>query len=107
MATIFLEEPPKVMAPRKLTEDDAVAIWLARFLRVRPKDLIRRYQCDPRRLYEIWDESRFSGSRTKALKVLKERYPGLDGRFDPGPHQRHARANDPRQMQLFPDDDGV
>lgn len=103
MARAFLTEPPAILPPRKLGEDDAIAIWLARFLRVRPKDLVRRYQCDPRRLYEIWEEARFPGTRAKALEVLRERYPGLEGRIDPGPHQRHVKAADPRQMDLFPE----
>ena len=73
MATGFLVEPPPAIARRPLTEADAIDIWMARFLRVRPKDLIRRYGCDPRRLYEIWEETRFPGSRTAALALLAER----------------------------------
>ena len=88
MAIAFLVAPPPVAARRPLTDADAVDIWIARWLRVRPKDLVRRYGCDPRGLYEIWEETRFSGSRAKALLVLSERFPGIEGRFDPGPHRR-------------------
>jgi hypothetical protein len=102
MATAFLTEPPPILARRPLTEDDAVDIWIARWLRVRPKDLVRRYQCDPRRLYEIWEETRFPGSRSKALAVLRQRYPYLEARIDPGAHRRISNAPDPRQMHLFP-----
>lgn len=101
MATAFLQEPPPVVAWRPLTEADAVDIWIARFLRVRPKDLVRRYACDPRRLYEIWEETRFAGTRAQALALLKQRYPGVEGRFDPGPHRRISNEADPRQMSLF------
>lgn len=101
MATGFLVEPPPAIARRPLTEADAIDIWMARFLRVRPKDLIRRYGCDPRRRYEIWEETRFPGSRTAALALLAERYPGVAGRFDPGPHRRFSNEPDPRQMSLF------
>jgi hypothetical protein len=87
---------------RPLTEDDAVDIWIARWLRVRPKDLVHRYQCDPRRLYEIWEETRFPGARTKALALLRERYPYLENRFDPGAHRRISNQPDPRQLHLFP-----
>lgn len=87
---------------RPLTADDAVDIWIARWLRVRPKDLVRRYQCDPRRLYEIWEETRFSGSRSQALALLRERYPYLVARIDPGAHRRISNAPDPRQIDLFP-----
>lgn len=101
MTTAFLQEPPTVVARRPLTEADAVDIWVARFLRVRPKDLVRRYACDPRRLYEIWEEARFAGTRAQALALLTERHPGAVGRFDPGPHRRISNEADPRQMSLF------
>jgi hypothetical protein len=86
---------------RPLTEDDAVDIWIARWLRVRPKELVRRYQCDPRRLYEIWEETRFPGARGKALVLLRARYPYLETRIDPGPHRRISLQPDPRQLHLF------
>ena len=103
MATAFLETPPPVLARRPLTEDDAVNIWIARWLKIRPKDLVRRYACDPRRLYEIWEETRFPGTRTRALKLLTERYPGVEARIDPGPHRRISNEPDPRQLMLFPE----
>ena len=101
MATAFLVSPPPAAERRPLTEADAVDIWIARWLRVRPKEMVRRYQCDPRRLYEIWEETRFAGSRGKALVELAARYPGIEGRFDPGPHRRISSEADPRQMSLF------
>ena len=103
MATIFLECPPPTVARRPLTEDDAVAIWIARWLKIRPKDLVRRYACDPRRLYEIWEETRFPGSRGKALVLMRTRYPSLEARIDPGPHRRISNEPDPRQLTLFPE----
>ena len=103
MPTIFLDSPPPTIARRPLSEDDAVAIWLARWLKIRPKDLVRRYACDPRRLYEIWEETKFPGSRAKALALMQARYPSLDDRIDPGPHRRISKAPDPRQMTLFPE----
>ncbi len=103
MATVFLDSPPTAITRRPLTEDDAVDIWIARWLRVRPKELVRRYACDPRRLYEIWEEIRFPGTRTRALKLLAERYPGVEARIDPGPHRRISNEADPRQLMLFPE----
>ena len=70
MATAFLTSPPPPVARRPLTEDDAVNIWIARWLRVRQKDLVKRYACDPRRLSEVWEESRIPGSRKKALELF-------------------------------------
>ena len=57
---------------RPLTETDAVDIWIARWLRIRRKDLLIRYGCDPRRLYEIWEEARFPGARAQAEERSRE-----------------------------------
>jgi hypothetical protein len=87
---------------RRLTEADAVDIWIARWLRIRRKDLIDRYGCDPRRLYEIWEGNRFTGSREKALAVFAERHPGLAGQIDLGLHRRIPRAAPTDgQLELF------
>jgi hypothetical protein len=79
-----------------------VDIWIARWLRIRRKDLVARYGCDPRRLYEIWEGARFPGSREKALAVLAEQHPGVAARIDIGLHRRIPRS--PRldgQLDLF------
>lgn len=86
---------------RRLTETDAVDIWIARWLRIRRVDLIRRYGCDPRRLYEIWEERRFAGSRAKALALFSVRYPTLLDRVDCGPHRRISQTPDPGQLSFF------
>jgi len=75
---------------------------MARWLRIRRKDLIERYGCDPRRLYEIWEGTRFPGSRDKALALLAEQHPGLAGRIDPGLHRRIPRSPALEgQLELF------
>jgi hypothetical protein len=90
------------MPPRRLSEKDAVDIWIARWLGIRLKDLVARYGCDPRRLYEIWWEERFVGSRQKALVVFAERHPALTDRIDFSRRQRFARPGPhPSQMTLF------
>jgi hypothetical protein len=95
--------PPPAIARRPLSEDDAVDIWIARWLRIRPADLVRRYACDPRRLYEIWEEARFPGSRSRALDEFNRRFPGLELRIHPGPHRRIPMAPHPAQLSLFPE----
>lgn len=87
--------------PRPLTEADAVDIWIARWLRVRRADLLARYRCDPRRLYEVWQEERFAGSRAKAIEIFQARYPGLVDRIDYGRHRRISRTVHPDQLSLF------
>lgn len=106
MVTAFLSSPPSAVSRRPLSEDDAINIWIARWLRVRPKELVRRYGCDPRRLYEIWEEVRFPGSRKKALEVFRARYPGQQDRIDPGTHRRFSKSPHPDQLGLFEDAEG-
>jgi hypothetical protein len=86
---------------RPLTEADAVDIWIARWLKIRRRDLVRRYGCDPRRLYEIWEGQRFQDARAKALELFSARYPFLLDRVDFGPHRRIARQPHPDQLTLF------
>ena len=101
---------PPVPAPaqRRLCEADAIDIWIARWLRIRRKDLLARYACDPRRLYEIWEQKRFIGSRDKALELFRERHPTLVDRVDYGPHRRIPRGV-PADLQpsLFDNQDGA
>lgn len=91
--------PPRPRGP--ITDADAIDIWIARWVRVRPSELVRRYQCDPRRLYEIWEGVKFPGSRERALEIFARRYPSLGGRFDPGQHRRVPVKPGPDQMSLF------
>ena len=97
MAVAFLETVPQPLARQPLTEADAVAIWIARWLRIRRKDLVRRYGCDPRRLYEIWEGERFPDARAKALELFEARYPepARPGRFRPPPAARPGAPSGP------------
>jgi len=101
MMTDRLELPKSASPRRVLGEKDAIDIWLARWLRVPRKVLVARYGCDPRRLYEIWEERRFIGSRAKALVALGETYPALVERIDAGTHRRIPRTVHPDQLALF------
>lgn len=94
--------PPR--ASGRLNTDDAIDIWIARWLRVRVKDLVTRYECDPRRLYEIWAEDKFIGSRDRARQRFLEQHPQLADRVDFGTHQTIHRGIDPdSQPGLFDD----
>lgn len=87
---------------KPLTEKDAIDIWIARWLRLPRQELRRRYQCDPRRIYDIWMERRFVGSRAKALEEFRARFPALIDRIDPSPHRPLPRAGaGDAQMALF------
>ena len=106
MVPAFFEETPKPRpALRALSESDAVDIWIARWLRVRRKDLITRYGCDPRRLYEIWEGKKHPASRKKALERFQSEYPSLMDRVDFGRHKSLPRSPDnPDQLFLFAED---
>lgn len=101
LQTMSQASPDPPTHPRRLTEADAVDIWIARWLRIRRVDLVRRYHCDPRRLYEIWEERRFAGSREAALQLFTVRYPTLVGRTHYGAHRRISRECDPNQLSFF------
>ena len=101
MPILFVPSPPASVQKRPLTEDDAVDIWIARWLRVGPKELTRRYGCDPRRLYEIWEGVKFPGSRERAWKRFERRFPGLVQRTDFGRHRTISRKAGADQLSLF------
>ncbi len=101
MASAFLLPPPPPRPPRALTERDAVDIWIARWLRIRVKDLLVRYGCDPRRIYEVWEETRFPGTRATARELFLAQYPALADRVDFGPHRRVSHAVPEGQLALF------
>ena len=95
------ESPPRRV---RLTERDAVELWIARWLRIQRKDLIRRYNCDPRRIYEIWQGKKFPASRERAMAEFRARHPEFGERIDFGNHRvipRTAARDD--QLVLFDD----
>lgn len=92
---------PRALNARPLTEKDAIDIWIARWLRVRQKDLLHRYHCDSRRLYEIWWGERFPGSRKKAAEQFQLRHPGQADRTDFGYRRIPRGPTNPQQSDLF------
>jgi hypothetical protein len=87
---------------RVLTEADAVEIWIGRWLRIRPIDLARQLRCEADQFYPIWWGKAFPGSRARAEKAFRERFPNaVDSttfsyrKIPVGPHA------DPRQGSLF------
>lgn len=102
MIALEASDVSRVGVPRgALTENDAVDIWIARWLRIRRKDLIARYGCDSRRLYEIWWGERFPASREKAAALFQERYPGRTDRTLFGYRRISRKAVEGRQLELF------
>jgi hypothetical protein len=81
--------------PKRLTEADAIDIWIARWLRLRRKDILARYGCDSRRIYEVWEGTRHPASRKKAEAVFAARFPSLLDRVDFSHHRRISRVLPP------------
>ena len=78
-------------------------ITFPRVVRVRRKDLMARYGCDPRQLYAIWWGEKFPGSREKAEVAFRTRHPGLVDRVSFG-YRRIPRGSvkEPEgQLSLF------
>jgi hypothetical protein len=101
LASQISQSSERRVGRRVLTEADAIDIWIARWLRVRCKDIVRRYNCDSRRLYEIWWGTKFPASREKAMQLFAERYPGLSDRVHFG-YRRIPRAlPGDGQLELF------
>jgi hypothetical protein len=103
-SVLALDQLPSVgqsTARRILTEADAIEIWIARWLRVRRKDLVARYGCDSRRLYEIWWGDRFPASREKAMQLFEARYPGLRDRVHFGYRRIPRKVEAEGQLSLF------
>lgn len=86
---------------RRLTETDAVEIWIARWLRLPRIELLRRYDCDPRRIYEVWSGERFPAAKDRAWALFVARYPELVDRVDTGNHRTLHRAAGEGQLPLF------
>lgn len=86
---------------RALREADAVEIWIARWLRVPVKNLVARYGCHSRRLYEVWWGERFPTSRARAEAEFRRRYPALANRTSYGYRRIPTRVGAAGQMALF------
>ncbi|MEM1307651.1 MAG: hypothetical protein AAGG99_09005 [Pseudomonadota bacterium] len=103
--TLFsVPNPPTAAATRKvrLSEADAIDVWIARWLHVRRKDILARYGCDSRRLYEIWTGEKHPAAKAKARAKLLATHPELADRIDFGDHRIIPRGPDPeRQLALF------
>ena len=97
------------MTKRKLTYENAIDIWLRRWLGHERHAIIRDFDQNPIRIYEIWQEEAFPGSREDAEITFRTRHPDLAKTVDFSPHKKtrklvSRRSADPqedRQGQLF------
>jgi len=97
------------MTDRKLNYEDAVEIWIRRWLGEERHAIIRAFDQNPMRVYEIWQEETFIGSREDAEVTFRTRYSQLAGTTDFSPHKKARRlvalkvadTDDDRQGRLF------
>jgi hypothetical protein len=73
------------MAKRKLTYEDSIDIWIRFWLRHERHEIVREYEQNPMRVYEIWWEEKFVGSREDAEITFRTRYPDISRRTDFSP----------------------
>jgi len=97
------------MTKRKLTRDDAIDIWIRRWLKHERHQIIRDFDQNPMRIYEVWQEETFKGSREDAEIVFRTNYPHLVSQTDFAPHKKTRKlvgrvastVAEPRQRRLF------
>ncbi|MEL6748168.1 MAG: hypothetical protein AAGF32_00085 [Pseudomonadota bacterium] len=86
---------------RRLTFNDAVVIWIGRWLGVSTQRLARRYDVDRRRLYEVWTFARHPRAWDEARRLYGRLYPERVGRTDFGEHRRTGKWAIPGQLDMF------
>ena len=97
------------MAKRKLTYDDAIEIWIRRWLGEERVSIALEFEQNSYRVYEVWEEEAFAGSREDAEITFRTRYPALAKNVDFSPHKKTRRlisrrssdGDDDRQGKLF------
>jgi hypothetical protein len=97
-ASEFCRAVPIVAGPAEPSLYEATPSTSDRALAADRRKELARYSCDPRRLYDIWEEKRFPASREKARALFLERYPGLVDRIDYGRHRTIPRKP-PAELQ--------
>ncbi|HET6320435.1 MAG TPA: hypothetical protein VFF87_00125 [Hyphomicrobium sp.] len=79
------------MTARKLTYEDAIDIWVRFWIGDERHKIVRDYDQNPMRVYEIWWEEKFRGSRQDAEMTFRTRYPERADRMDFSPLKKTRR----------------
>ncbi len=88
---------------RQLTFDDAVVVWIGRWLGVPTRRLARRFDVDSRRLYEVWMLRRHPQSFAEAKRIYRALFPQRLADTDFAEHRQRRRWSIPGQLDLFED----
>lgn len=86
-----------------LSFEDAVYAWIAKWKGEKVRVIGAKFDVDPRRLYEVWEEITHIGSRKVAWERFQRDYPVLARQVDPSPHvpTRMVTKKDDRQLGLL------
>lgn len=68
------------------TDEQAVEIWMAKWLGVGVQALVERYKRSPFRFYEVWKEEKNVGSRLVALERFAREFPERADAVDTSSH---------------------
>lgn len=89
------------MMKSSLSFTEAVGSWVGKALGYKKRDLCAKFDVDPRRLYEVWEEKVHRGSREIAerLCLLLFRFKFRAGDLEP--HRPRFKRTAINQLELF------
>lgn len=76
---------------RKLTKEDAIQIWIRKWLGHEKQQIILDFGQNPLRVYEVWQQDAFRGSREIAIGRFCQLYPELADKTDFSPHVKKRK----------------
>lgn len=89
------------MAVANLDETEAIKAWVLRACGWKTRNIAARFDVDPRRLYEVWEEQEHKGTRFKGIRLFSRLLPNVavPGRFEV--HKpRYQRVVKPEKGQM-------
>ena len=89
------------LANPRLTDKQAVVVWIAHWLGIPKQRLAERYLGDRRRIYEVVMFQKHHRAYDDARRIYRALWPGRVARTDFSEHKRKARWTVPGQMDLF------
>ena len=87
-------------------DEQAIEVWIAKWLGTGVQALVERYKRSPFRFYEVWTEEKNIGSRLAALRQFAREHPELLEITDTSPHVQKRKViprqiDNSGQMSLF------
>ncbi len=86
---------------RRLTYDEAIVVWIGRWLGISTRKLAQRFDVDARRLYEIWMLEKHARSFNEAERIFRALFPNRIATTSFTAHRKRHRWSIPGQLDLF------